>query len=125
MGRLRPNWTVQAVIPAAQTSVGVSIAHNGYETLWVVEQIAVSYNKAGDTPTVSLQLDGNLYAGPAQMIPISSGLGQTFGGQPYLYLESDDNLQVLIQGGTAGAGITVQVQYRQISYGHDELQGRF
>lgn len=125
MGKLRPNWVVTGQIATGQTSVSIPITNNGYETVWVIEQIAISYSKVGDTPTVSILLDGNLYAGPAQMIPISTGLGQTFGGQPYLYLESDDNLQIQIQGGTAGASVLVQVQYRQISYGHDELQGRY
>ena len=125
MGKLRPNWIVTAKIAAGQTSVSIPVNHNGYEVVWVIEQLAVNYSVAGDTPTVSIMFDGSLYSGPAQMIPISSGLGQSFGGQPYLYVEADDDLEVLIQGGTAGALITVQVQYRQISYNHDELQGRF
>ncbi len=124
MGKLRPNWTGTGVTSAGG-SVAISIPNNNGERVWIVEQIAINYPKAGDTPTVSIYLNGQLQSGPAQMIPVTNGLGQTFAGQPYLHIEVDDNLQVQVQGGTSGVSVSVQVQYRTVSYGHDELEGRY
>lgn len=125
MGKLRPNWTAQATIANAQTSVSIPISNGGYETVWVIEQIGVSYSVNSDAPAASVYFNGQLYSGPAQFIPLGSSLGQSFGGQPYLYAESDDDLEVVITNGSAGAIVNIQVQYRVISYGHDELSGRY
>lgn len=125
MGRLRPNYLQSATIPTGQTSVNLDISHSFTEHLWVIEQIGINYSTAGDAPQVAIYVDGQLYSGPAQMVPTPGGLGQSFGGQPYLYVENDDSVQIQVTNGSAGAIVTIQVQYRHMPYDHDDLQGRF
>lgn len=113
------------VIAAGQTSVTIPVIHGQYERVWVIEQIGVSYSVATDAPICSVIYDNELYSGPGQMVPQQTGLGISFGGHPYLYIESSDSVAVQVQNGSAGALVKVQVQYRDISYSDSELQGRF
>lgn len=124
MGNLRPNYTSQGMTDVSG-NVKIPILNRQYERVWVVEQIQVFYNKAGDAPTATVTVNGQPYSGPAQMMPKTTGVGQTFGGYPYLYLETNDTVTVDIIGGTSGVLVNIQVQYREIDYNHDELEGRF
>lgn len=125
MGKLRPDWTVTGTIPIGQTSVSIPINSNLVELVWVIEQIAVRYSVNTDAPQVTIMKNGNVFAGAGQFLRGNNGLAQTFAGQPYLYMENDDDVRVNVDNGTAGALVTVQFQYRVISYDDDELAGRF
>ncbi|HEY6019823.1 MAG TPA: hypothetical protein VIY48_07930 [Candidatus Paceibacterota bacterium] len=125
MSRLHDPWIVNGTIAPAQTSITLQIRQGNYEQVWVFEQIAVSYSISTDAPTVSILKNGILYSGAAQFLKGNPGLGQTFAGEPYLYLESSDEIDIVIQNGTAGAQVKAQCQYRIIGYDDDELKGRF
>jgi hypothetical protein len=123
MGKLRPPYFNSATLTG--TSVDIPIINNQVERIWVVEQIQVQYSINTDAPTVAIIVDGKTYSGPAQMLKGNNGVGQTFAGQPWLYIEAGDGVKVRVQDGTVGANVTVQVQYREIGYSDDELKGRF
>lgn len=125
MGKLHDPWIVNGIIQPAQTSITLSIRQGNYEQVWAFEQIAVSYSVGTDAPTVSIIKNGVIYAGAAQFLKGFPGLGQTFGGLPYLYLEASDELDIVVQNGTAGAQVKAICQYRIIDYSDDELSGRF
>ena len=106
----------------------VDIIHNAYERVLEIQQITVNYSVQGDNPTVQIIVNGEVYSGGAVMLPSAGkgqagGLAQTFGGLPYLYMESHDKVQVQISNGSQGATVTVRVQYRVITYQDDALQG--
>lgn len=125
MGKLRDPWVESGTIPLAGTSLTLNIRQGNYEQVWVFEQIAVSYDISTDAPTVSIIKNGVIFSGAAQFLKGNPGLAQTFAGVPYLYLESGDSLQIVVQDGTAGAHIKAVCQYRVIGYDDDELAGRF
>lgn len=125
MGKLRPDYFNSATIAPAQTTVNVPILQNQYEMVWVIEQIVVKYSVATDYPQVTIVKNDQVYSGAAQFLKGSAGLAQTFAGVPYLYKEVDDEVHVRVENGTAGALVTIQVQYRVIGYDHEELEGRF
>lgn len=123
--RLRAPWIISGTIATGQTSISLTINNNNYERVMVIEQIGVNYSISGDSPQATVFVDGNLYAGPAQLIPINPGLGQSFGGQPYLYAEAYNNVTVEITNGSQGALVTLKIQHREIGYNDSELEGRF
>lgn len=125
MGKLRDPWIEAGKIPVAGTSVTLSIKQGNYEQVWVFEQIAVSYDISTDAPTVSILKNDVIFSGAAQFLKGNPGLGQTFAGVPYLYLESSDVLKIVVENGTAGANVKAVCQYRVIGYDDDELAGRF
>lgn len=124
MGKLLDLYNNAANVTSG-TSVMVPIAFTDRNRVWILEQISAFYSVATDSPTVSILLNGVLYSGPAPMVPTGTGLGQTFGGQPYLYIESDDRVQILFQGCTVGATASIQVQQKIVPYDHSDLDGRF
>lgn len=124
MGKLRPDYVKQGTLAVGQTSLSIPINNNLGQQVWVIEQIAVRYSVNTDAPQVTLIKNGNVFAGAAQMLRGNNGLAQTFAGQPWLYMESDDTVSVNIDNGTAGALVTVQFTYRVIGYDDDELTGR-
>jgi hypothetical protein len=123
VGKLRPDYFASGTILV--TSIDIPIMHNAYETVWVIEQIAVKYSVASDHPQVTVMKNSQVFSGAAQFLQGSGGLAQTFAGQPYLYQEVDDAVTVRVEGGTAGALVTVQAQIRVIDYNSPELEGRF
>lgn len=125
MSKLHDPWIVNGTIQPAQTAITLKVAQGNYEQVWVFEQIAVSYSVSTDSPTVSILKNNVLYAGAAQFLKGNPGLGQTFGGVPYVYLESSDELEIVVQNGTAGAQVKAICQYRIINYDDPELAGRF
>lgn len=125
MGKLRTPYYNSGTIDVGKTAIDVRVVNNQIERVWVIEQLQVQYSISTDAPTVAIVLDGQVYSGPAQMLKGSSGVGQTFAGTPYLYVENDSDVIVRIQDGTAGALVTVQAQYREIGYQDEELRGRF
>lgn len=132
MGKLREPVTLSGVIPIGQSAFGLAIVMNSYETVWVIEQIAVGYDRQVDTPQVSILRNGVVFSGAAQMLPgaiqglaVNPGLAQTFAGVPYMYMEADTTIIIQITNGTAGATVSALVQFREISYADDELVGRF
>lgn len=122
MGKLRPEYFASLTLTG--TTGNIPITHNGYEQVWVVEQITVKYGKPLDYPQVTIVKNGQVFSGAAQFLQGSAGLAQTFAGLPYLYMEADDSVSVRIENGTIGALVIVQAQYRIIRYDSDELEGR-
>lgn len=122
MGKLRPEYFASTTLVG--TTANVPITHNGYEQVWVVEQITVKYDKPLDYPQVTIVKNNQVFSGAAQFLKGSAGLAQTFAGLPYLYMEADDAVNVRIENGTAGALVVVQAQYRVVKYDNDELDGR-
>lgn len=125
MGKLKPPYTDSVTVAPAQTTASITLQHNNYNQVWVIEQIACFYNKPVDTPQITILKNEQIYAGPAQVLPGNTGLGQTFGGLPYLYKEVDDDVKVVVSNATAGGILTIQIQYRDIGYDDPELNGRF
>lgn len=125
MSKLHDPWIVNGQIPALQTSITLNVTQGNYEQVWVFEQISVSYSIGTDSPTVSILKNGILFSGAAQFLRGNPGLGQTFGGVPYVYLESSDTLSIVVENGTAGAQVKAICQYRILNYDDDELAGRF
>lgn len=125
MSKLRPNYIISGVIATGQTTITLPLNHSDYENVWVIEQLGIFYNKTTDAPSVSLIYNGDSISGPAQMIPAGAGgVGQSFGGDPYIYAEASDDVHIFVANGSAGALVTVQMQYRIIPYSSDELAGR-
>lgn len=125
MSKLHDPWIVDGIIQPATTAITLAIRQGNYEQVWAFEQISVSYSISTDAPTVSILKNGVLYSGAAQFLKGNPGLGQTFGGVPYLYLEASDELDIVVQNGTAGAQVKAICQYRIINYDDPELAGRF
>ena len=126
-GRLLTPYTNQGTVDVNGNCV-IQIKHNGYEKVLELQQITVNYGTQGDQPTVQITLNGEVYSGGAVMLPSlgkgqAGGLAQTFGGQPYLYMEAHDVVNVEVGNGSMGTLVTVRVQYRVLDYSADELQG--
>ena len=128
MPRLRPPYTDSVQIPAGATSAQIPILNNDGQTIWVVEQISVTYSNSGDQVNASVIQSGIVATG-GSLFPSASGLTQTFNGDPPLYVESYTNQYVLIGvttiGGALGGLASIFVLYREIGYDDDELQGRY
>lgn len=127
MPRLREPYINSAVVDANGNAV-VPIVHNFYEKVLEVQQITVNYSSQGDNPNLQITVNGEVYSGGAIMLPsqgkgAAGGLAQTFGGLPYLYMESHDRVQIEIGNGSQGTVVTIHVQYRVIAYDDDALAG--
>jgi hypothetical protein len=103
--------------------VKINLTNNRF--VWVIEQINAFYNKTSDSPQCAVIRNGVVYSGPAPMSPSINGLGQTFAGLPYLYMQNRDDVEVFISGGSAGGLLTIQAQFREIETNDPELRGRF
>lgn len=128
-GRLNEPYTATGTVDVNGNCV-IPIRHNGYEKVLEIQQITVNYGTQGDQPTVQITLNGEVYSGGAVMLPSlgkgqAGGLAQTFGGQPYLYMEAHDVVNVEVGNGSLGTIVTVRAQYRVLDYGADDLQGMF
>jgi len=129
LGRLRDPYTNSATIDANGNAV-IPIVHNAYERVLEIQQITVNYGTQGDNPNVQVTLNGEVYSGGAIMLTSAGkgsagGLAQTFGGLPYLYMETNDVVQVEVANGSQGTLVTIRVQLRSITYDDDALQGYF
>lgn len=127
MPRLREPYINSAVVDVNGNAV-VPIVHNFYEKVLEVQQITVNYSSQGDNPNLQITMNGEVYSGGAIMLPSqgkgsAGGLAQTFGGLPYLYMESHDKVQIEIGNGSQGTIVTIHVQYRVIGYDDDALAG--
>ena len=127
LNRLRDPYTNSAVVDANGNAF-VPIVHRGYERVLEIQQITVNYANQGDNPNVQITLNGEVYSGGAVMLTSNGkgnagGLAQTFGGLPYLYMESSDTVQVEIANGSQGTLVTIRVQYRELTYDAPELEG--
>lgn len=125
--KLREPWTLTSTVDANGLCL-IPIQHNSLERVWEVQQVTVNYGTQGDNPNVQITLNGEVYSGGAVMLTSNGkgstgGLAQTFGGLPYLYLESNDVAQVEVSNGSQGTPVTVRVQYRVLKYDADELEG--
>lgn len=127
MPRLREPYINSAVVDVNGNAV-VPIVHNFYEKVLEIQQITVNYSSQGDNPNLQITVNGEVYSGGAIMLPSqgkgsAGGLAQTFGGLPYLYMESHDKVQVEIGNGSLGTVVTIHMQYRVIAYDDDALAG--
>lgn len=120
-GYLRPPYVNTGV--TASGAVTIPVVHNTNESVWEVQQITVKYGATTGTPRVQINVNGEVYSGPAVMLPGNGFLGQTFGGYPYLYMENSDRVTVVISNAANGISVTVRVQYRTIPKGASELEG--
>lgn len=128
-GRLRDPYVNVGTVDVNGNCV-VPIVHNATERVWEIQQITVNYSSPGDLPTLQITVNGEVYSGGAVMLPSQGkngqgGLGQTFGGLPYLYMENHDRVQVEVGNGSLGTTVTVHVQFREITYDDDALTGYY
>jgi hypothetical protein len=119
----RDPYVNSVVLSATTGQVKINLTNNRF--VWVIEQINAFYSKTSDSPQCSVIRNGIVYSGPAPMSPSINGLGQTFAGLPYLYMQNRDDVEVFISGGSAGGLLTVQAQFREIETDDPELRGRF
>lgn len=125
MGKLRPPYFNQGVCDV-NGNVTIPIVHNNNVLVWEVEQIAVQYRGTTNAnPRATVVQNGALFSGTGQLLRNQQGYGVTFAGIPYMYMESDDTVQVQLTGGVSGTEVDLLVQYVELDYGHDSLQGRF
>jgi hypothetical protein len=127
INKLREPYTNSALVDANGIAI-IPIIHNAYERVLEVQQITVNYASQGDNPNVQITLNGEVYSGGAVMLTSNGkgsagGLAQTFGGLPYLYMESNDKVQVEVSNGSLGTLVSIRVQYRSLSYDAPELDG--
>lgn len=131
--RLRSPYENSVTIPHNAVSGFVPIVFNDYSHVWVVEQIAAAYANNAEAVAASVSQNGVLITGGPLVrssIPGANNLIQTFAGDPYIYIEANDTVQVnfTITGGeqlAGGALATIYVQYRELTYDDPELSGRF
>lgn len=125
--KLRDPYIANGVVDANGNCV-IPIIHNAYERVLELQQITVNYATQGDQPTCQITVNGEVYSGGAVLLPSAGkgqagGLAQTFGGLPYLYMESQDSVQVQISNGSQGTLVTIHVQFRDLGYDAPELDG--
>lgn len=123
MATFRDPYVNSLVLVGTSGSVKVNLTNNQF--VWCLEQINVFYNKTGDSPQCAILKNGQVYSGPAPMSPSVNGLGQTFAGLPYLYMQNRDDVEVFVSNGSVGGLVTVQVQFREMLTSDPELRGRF
>jgi hypothetical protein len=120
--RLRPDFEASIVLTA--TTASLPLNHSDIGLVWIFEQITANYTKTTDNPLVSVSKNGKVYAAPGIMLPGLTGLSTTFSGLPYLILESDDDGQVLLTGGSIGETFSIIGQKYEVDYNHPDLEGR-
>lgn len=127
MPLLRQPYVNSVVVPGGATSATVPIVINMIDVIWAIEQITCNFSNGNDSSSVAIVQDGYFPTAGA-LFPSASGLTQTFAGQPYIYLESSNALNVKfsfsLTGGSLGGTALVYVQYRALSIDDEELVGR-
>lgn len=131
--RLRSPYENTVIIPHTATNGFVPIVFNDYSHVWVVEQITATYSNNTEAVAASVTQNNVVITGGPLVrssIPGATNLVQTFAGNPYIYIEAVDKVQVnfSITGGeqlSAGATAAIYVQYRELTYNDPELSGRF
>lgn len=122
MRRLRPDFEGSIILTS--TSATLNLNHSDINVVWVFEQITANYTKVTDNPLVSVSKNGKVYAAPGVMLPGLTGLSSTFSGVPYLFLESEDDGEVLLTNGSIGETFSLIGQKYEIGYDHPDLDGR-
>jgi len=128
-GRLRDPYVNSGTVDV-NGYCSVPIVHNFGERVLEIQQITVNYSTQGDSPTVQIVVNGEVYSGGAVMLPSAGkgqagGLAQTFGGLPYLYMENSDKVEIQVSNGSQGSMVTIHVQFRGLTYNDDALEGYF
>lgn len=131
--RLRSPYENSAIAAHGAVNVVVPIVFNDYSHVWVVEQIAATYSNNTESVAASVTQNNVVVTGGPLIrsaLPGAANLVQTFAGDPYLYIEANDIVQVnfVITGGeqlAGGALANIYVQYRELTYNDPELAGRF
>lgn len=118
-----PDWLGQATVSSGGTAQ-VIMEHNLAGIMWEVEEISVRTGRVASATTASIFKNGNLVAPSAALTPLPVGQGTAAGGLPYEYLTSSDELEIMVQGATAGDVVTVRAQYREFQMNDPAVSGR-
>lgn len=115
-GRRRrvPDYTNVGTVGAGGT-VSVPIRFNDHFYIYEVQQITIGYAGGGasDSPNGGITKNGVPYSGASPLLPgiTPTGLSQTWGNPPPLFMETRDDVECIVTQGTAGATVTVYAQY--------------
>lgn len=119
-----PDYLKQLPIPTGQTTVSVPISMTNSSFCWEVEQIAVTYSLTTGSPQITITKNGIAITPTAILVPGPTGQSQTAGNLPYLYMKNQDDVEIVITNGVAGAEVTVWAQYREYIATDPQVYGR-
>lgn len=119
-----PDYLNQGTIATGQTTISVPINMSASSFDWELEQISVTYSNTADNPQVTITKNGIAVVPTAIFVPGPTGQSQTAGGLPYLYINSKDNLEIVVTNGTPGAIVSLWAQYREYLATDPQMYGR-
>lgn len=126
-----PDWlgpqNTTNVVPASGTLV-VELNHQKPNIIWQVEQVTASVGPASTSGQLGVFKNGYPIGPAAVLAPLVSPAGapsisQTFAGDPYVYIEASDKIQVVVTGATPGDTVIVRGQYREFNKNDPSVAG--
>lgn len=120
-----PDFTVTAKTTGASIKVPVQLNDSFY--IYEIEQITVQYTGgANDAPNGAILKNGVAYGGAAPLMPgiVGNTLSQTWAGDPHLWMEVTDDVEVQLVNCTAGATVVVFAQYLRYRANDPDVQER-
>lgn len=112
----------------ASTKATVLVKQNNPSVCWQLEQISVTVGTASTTGNVGIFKNGNMVTPTSALTPVvkpdgTSVIGQTAAGDPYLYLQASDEVEIVVSSVTNGDTVTVRIQYRELSLSDPLVRG--
>lgn len=121
-----PDFTNTGVIGAGGIAT-VPIFFNDSFYIYEIEQITISYvGQANDSPNGGITKNGVPYSGASPLLPgiVGTGLSQTWGNPPSLFMEVQDIVNCIVTQGSVGSAVTVYAQYLRHRNNDPDYQDR-
>lgn len=121
-----PDYTNQGVIQANGIA-SVPIRFNDSFYIYEIEQITISYvGQANDSPNGGITKNAVPYSGASPLLPgiVGTGLSQTWGNPPSLFMEVSDDVECIVTQGSVGSVVTIYAQYLRHRNNDPDYQDR-
>lgn len=122
-----PDFLGSAVVGNSGMAV-IRISHQLPAVVWEISQISASVGPSSTAGNVGIFKNNQLIAPTANLTPIvtpanQNFIGQTASGDPYVYIQATDEVEIVISSVSSGDSVNIRAQYKEYHENDAAIEG--